>query len=371
MNRALPRVAILAACLLTGLAACKNESAPAAANGDATPSAAAPATAVDTVSAEITGAGASFVYPLISKWSADYAKATGNKVNYQSIGSGGGIAQIKAGTVDFGSSDKPLAPEELAKDGLVQFPSTIGGVVPVVNLPGIEAGKLRLTGALLADIYLGKVKKWNDAAIAAVNPGVKLPSSTITVVHRSDGSGTTFLWTNYLSKASADWKATVGEGTSVKWPAGVGGKGNEGVASYVQKINGSIGYVEYAYAKQNKLAAGQMRNLAGKFVSPDDKSFKAAAAGAQWSKTPGMGVILTEQPGDGSWPVTGASFILIHKVQEKPEAGREVFRFFDWAFANGQKMADELDYVPMPEAVVKVIQSEWKQVKDASGKPVY
>ena len=326
---------------------------------------------VPALAADITGAGATFPYPIYAKWAAAYHVLTGAKMNYQSIGSGGGIKQITAKTVDFGASDMPLGAEDLAKHGLMQFPAVMGGVVPVYNLKGLKSGELRFTGALLADIYLGKVKKWNDAAIAAVNPGVKLPSSTITVVHRSDGSGTTFLWTNYLSKASADWKATVGEGTSVKWPAGVGGKGNEGVASYVQKINGSIGYVEYAYAKQNKLAAGQMRNLAGKFVSPDDKSFKAAAAGAQWSKTPGMGVILTEQPGDGSWPVTGASFILIHKVQEKPEAGREVFRFFDWAFANGQKMADELDYVPMPEAVVKVIQSEWKQVKDASGKPVY
>ncbi len=326
---------------------------------------------VPALAADITGAGATFPYPIYAKWAAAYHVLTGAKMNYQSIGSGGGIKQITAKTVDFGAVDMPLGAEDLAKHGLMQFPAVMGGVVPVYNLKGLKSGELRFTGALLADIYLGKVKKWNDAAIAAVNPGVKLPSSTITVVHRSDGSGTTFLWTNYLSKASADWKATVGEGTSVKWPAGVGGKGNEGVASYVQKINGSIGYVEYAYAKQNKLAAGQMRNLAGKFVSPDDKSFKAAAAGAQWSKTPGMGVILTEQPGDGSWPVTGASFILIHKVQEKPEAGREVFRFFDWAFANGQKMADELDYVPMPEAVVKVIQSEWKQVKDASGKPVY
>ena len=326
---------------------------------------------VPALAADITGAGATFPYPIYAKWAAAYHVLTGAKMNYQSIGSGGGIKQITAKTVDFGASDMPLGAEDLAKHGLMQFPAVMGGVVPVYNLKGLKSGELRFTGALLADIYLGKVKKWNDAAIAAVNPGVKLPSSTITVVHRSDGSGTTFLWTNYLSRASADWKATVGEGTSVKWPAGVGGKGNEGVASYVQKINGAIGYVEYAYAKQNKLAAGQMRNLAGKFVSPDDKSFKAAAAGAQWSKTPGMGVILTEQPGDGSWPVTGASFILIHKVQEKPEAGREVFRFFDWAFANGQKMADELDYVPMPEAVVKVIQSEWKQVKDASGKPVY
>ncbi len=323
------------------------------------------------LAADITGAGATFPYPIYAKWADAYNKQTGTRMNYQSIGSGGGIKQIGAKTVDFGASDKPLGAEDLAKDGLMQFPAIMGGVVPVFHLKGLKSGELKFTGALLADIFLGKVKKWNDAAIAAVNPGVKLPSSTITVVHRSDGSGTTFLWTNYLSKVSAGWKDTVGEGTSVKWPAGVGGKGNEGVASYVQKINGAIGYVEYAYAKQNKLAAGQMRNLAGKFVAPDDKSFKAAAAGAEWTKTPGMGVILTEQPGEGSWPVTGASFILVHKVQDKPEVAREVLKFFEWAFANGQKMADELDYVPMPEAVVKVIRSEWKQVKDASGKPVY
>jgi phosphate transport system substrate-binding protein len=247
----------------------------------------------------------------------------------------------------------------------------MGGVVPVYNLKGIGASEIRFTGELLASIYLGKVKKWNDPAIASLNPGVKLPGDTITVVHRSDGSGTTFLWTNYLSKVSADWKSAVGEGTSVKWPAGVGGKGNEGVASYVQKINGSLGYVEYAYAKQNKLTAGQMQNKAGKFVAPTDTSFKAAAAGAEWTKTPGMGVVLTDQPGEGSWPVTGASFILIHKAQDKPDAGREVLKFFEWAFANGEKMADELDYVPMPAAVVKVIQAEWKGIKDASGKPVY
>ncbi len=323
------------------------------------------------LAADITGAGATFPYPIYAKWADAYKKATGTGMNYQSIGSGGGIKQITAKTVNFGASDMPMKAEDLEKNGLMQFPAIMGGVVPVYNLKGVGTGEIKFTGELLANIYLGKIKKWNDAAIAGANPGVKLPNENITVVHRSDGSGTTFLWTNYLSKVSADWKGAVGEGTSVKWPTGVGGKGNEGVASYVQKINGSLGYVEYAYAKQNKLAAGQMRNKAGKFVSPDDTSFKAAAAGAEWTKTPGMGVVLTDQAGDASWPVTGASFILIHKSQDKPEAGKEVLKFFSWAFANGQKMADELDYVPMPEPVIKVIQAEWKNVKDPSGKPVF
>lgn len=333
--------------------------------------AAALAASAPALAADITGAGATFPYPIYAKWADAYKKATGTGMNYQSIGSGGGIKQITAKTVNFGASDMPMKPEDLEKNGLMQFPAIMGGVVPVYNLKGIKAGEIRFTGELLANIYLGKIKKWNDAAIAGLNPGVKLPDDNITVVHRSDGSGTTFLWTNYLSKVSADWKGTVGEGTSVKWPSGVGGKGNEGVASYVQKINGALGYVEYAYAKQNKLTAGMMRNKAGKFVAPDDNSFKAAAAGAEWTKTPGMGVILTEQPGDASWPVTGASFILIHKAQDKPAAGREVLKFFEWSFANGQKMADELDYVPMPDPVVKVIQAEWKNIKDAAGKPVY
>ena len=333
--------------------------------------AAALALPVTAFAADITGAGATFPYPIYAKWADAYKKATGTGMNYQSIGSGGGIKQITAKTVNFGASDMPMKAQDLEKNGLMQFPAIMGGVVPVYNLKGIKAGEIKFTGELLANIYLGKVKKWNDAAIAGLNPGVKLPDETITVVHRSDGSGTTFLWTNYLSKVSADWKSAAGEGTSVKWPAGVGGKGNEGVASYVQKISGALGYVEYAYAKQNKLTAGQMKNKAGKFVEPTDTSFKAAAAGAEWTKTPGMGVVLTDQPGDGSWPVTGASFILIHKAQEKPEAGKEVLKFFDWAFANGEKMADELDYVPMPAPVVKVIQAEWKNIKDASGKAVY
>ena len=321
--------------------------------------------------AEITGAGATFPYPIYAKWADAYKKNTGNGMNYQSIGSGGGIKQITAKTVDFGASDMPMKPEDLQKNGLVQFPAIMGGVVPVVKIEGMKPGELKFTGPLLADIYLGKITKWNDPAIAKLNPGAKLPNENITVVYRSDGSGTTFLWTNYLSKVSPEFKSTVGEGTSVKFPAGVGGKGNEGVASYVQKINGSIGYVEYAYAKQNKLAHGQVQNKAGKFVEPDDLTFKAAAAGADWKSVPGMGVVLTDQAGEKSWPITGASFILVHAKQEKPDAGREVLKFFDWAFKNGQKMADELDYVPIPDAVVKEIQASWKTVTDPSGKAVY
>jgi len=321
---------------------------------------------------DITGAGATFPYPVYAKWADAYRKESGVGMNYQSIGSGGGIKQITAKTVDFGASDAPMKPEDLDKNGLIQFPAIMGGVVPVINVKGIEAGKVRLTGPLLADIYLGKVKKWNDPAIAKLNAGVNLPDQAISAVYRSDGSGTTFLYTNYLSKVSADWKSTVGEGTAVKWPTGVGGKGNEGVANYVSRIDGAIGYVEYAYAKQNKLAYAMMQNRDGQFVSPDDETFKAAAAGADWAKAPGMYLILTDQAGKASWPITGASFILMHKVQEKPDSAKEVFRFFDWSFKNGGAMASELDYVPMPEAVVKLIRSTWKeQVKDASGKPLY
>jgi phosphate transport system substrate-binding protein len=327
--------------------------------------------ALPVFAVDITGAGATFPYPIYAKWADAYKKATGNGMNYQSIGSGGGIKQITAKTVDFGASDMPMKPEDLQKNGLVQFPAIMGGVVPVYKIPGVNAGRLKFTGKLLADIYMGKVTKWNDPAIAQLNAGVKLPGDAITVVHRSDGSGTTFLWTNYLSKASPDFKTAVGEGTSVKWPAGIGGKGNEGVASYVQKINGAIGYVEYAYAKQNKLAHGQLQNKSGKFVEPDDETFKAAAAGADWSSVPGMGVVLTDQAGDKAWPITGASFILVHAKQEKPEAGREVLKFFEWSFKNGGAMAAELDYVPMPEPVVKEIHSAWKNVKDASGKSLY
>jgi len=320
----------------------------------------------------VTGAGATFPYPIYAKWADAYKKATGVAVNYQSIGSGGGIKQITAKTVDFGASDAPMKGEDLEKNGLLQFPAIMGGVVPVYNLKGIRTGEVKLSGPLLADIYLGKVKSWNDPAIVKLNPGIKLPNQAISAVNRSDGSGTTFLFTNYLSKVSAEWKSVIGEGTAVKWPAGVGGKGNEGVANYVARIDGSIGYVEYAFAKQNKLSYAQMVNKGGQVVAPSDDAFKAAAAGADWNSVPGMGVVLTEQPGKASWPITGASFILIRKVQAKPENAKEVLRFFDWAFKNGAPMADELDYVPMPESVVKLIQSVWKsQIKDASGNALY
>lgn len=325
-----------------------------------------------TAAADITGAGATFPYPIYAKWADAYKKETGVAMNYQSIGSGGGIKQITAKTVDFGASDMPLKPEDLDKAGLLQFPTVIGGDVPVVNVKGIAPGQLRLTGAVLAEIFLGKVGKWNDPAIASLNPGVTLPPTAISVVHRSDGSGTTFIWTNYLSKMSEEWKSKVGEGTAVNWPTGVGGKGNEGVASYVQRIDGSIGYVEYAYAKQNKMAYVLVKNRAGEFSAPSAKSFQAAAAGADWQGAPGMYLILTEAAGKGAWPIAGATFILMHRVQDKPEIGKEVLRFFTWAYAKGDGMAEALDYVPLPDAVVGQIQASWRaQLKDGSGKPLY
>jgi phosphate transport system substrate-binding protein len=322
--------------------------------------------------ADITGAGATFPYPIYAKWADAYKKATGVGVNYQSIGSGGGIKQITAKTVDFGASDMPMKPEDLEKNGLVQFPAIMGGDVMAYNIKGVASGALTLSGPLIADIFLGKIKKWNDPAILKANPGANLPDQAISVVHRSDGSGTTFIFVNYLSKVSDEWKTKVGEGTSVSWPTGVGGKGNEGVASYVQRIDGAIGYVEFAYAKQNKLAVAKMINRDGGVVTASDDAFAASAAGADWAKAPGMYLVLTDQSGKASWPMTGASFILLHKVQEKPENAKEVLKFFDWAFKNGAKMADELDYVPMPDTVVRLIQSTWKsQLKDPSGKAVY
>ena len=312
--------------------------------------------------ADITGAGATFPYPIYAKWADAYKKTTGVAMNYQSIGSGGGIKQITSRTVDFGATDMPLKGEDLDKAGLIQFPAIIGGVVPVYNIKGIESGKLKLSAALLTQIYLGKIKTWNDPAITALNSGLALPNEAITVVARSDGSGTTFLFVNYLSKVSAEWRNTVGEGTSVKWPTGVGGKGNEGVASYVSRLNGSIGYVEYAYAKQNKLAVAQMQNKDGQWVLPDDLTFKAAATGADWSKTPGMGVILTDQPGKNAWPMTGASFILMQVKQDKPNQARAVLDFFNWAYKNGQQMAEDLDYVAIPNSVLPQIQMQWKKM---------
>ncbi len=322
--------------------------------------------------ADITGAGATFPYPIYAKWAEAYKKQTNTGLNYQSIGSGGGIKQIKVKTVDFGASDMPLKAADLESEGLIQFPAVMGGVVPIVNLEGVKPGQMKLTGDVLAGIYLGKITKWNAPEIVALNAGVKLPDSDITVVHRSDGSGTTFLFTDYLSKVNPAFKATVGAGTAVKWPAGVGGKGNEGVAANVQRIKGSVGYVEYAYAKRNKMQHTQLKNADGQFVQPDDQNFQAAAAGADWAKTPGFGVVLTNQPGKASWPITGASFILLHKVQADAAKGKEVLKFFDWAYKNGGAMATELDYVPMPAAVVKLVQDAWKaQVKDASGKAIW
>lgn len=320
--------------------------------------------------ASVTGAGASFPAPVYSKWADAYQKATGNRVNYQSIGSGAGIKQITAKTVDFGASDMPLKPEELDKAGMVQFPTVVGGVVAVVNLPGVKPGELKLTGTVLADIYLGKIIKWNDKEITALNPSVKLPDQDIAVVRRADGSGTSFVFTNYLSKVSAEWKTKVGEGTAPQWPVGLGGKGNEGVSAFVQRIPASIGYVEYAYAKQNKLTWTQLQNKDKAFVQPDDDTFKAAAAGADWSKA--FYEILTEQPGAKSWPITSATFILMHRGQDKPEQGAEVLKFFDWAYKNGAAMATDLDYVPLPEATVKLIYSHaWGVIKDGAGKQVF
>ena len=360
MSRQLPRLAALSLCLLAGLAACKQEPAAAAASADpAAAPTAAPATAGDRKSVELTGAGATFIYPLLSKWSDDYNKATGARINYQSIGSGGGIAQIKAGTVDFGSSDKPLAPEELAKDGLAQFPSAVGGVVPVVNLEGLEAGKLRLSGAVLADIFLGKVATWNDPAIAALNPGLPLPSSKINVVHRSDGSGTTFNFVNYLSKVSPAWKATVGEGTSVNWPGGIGGKGNEGVAAYVKQIKGSIGYVELAYATENRMAYAGMQNAAGNWVQPSAASVAAAAASADWKNARDFSLVVTDAPGADAWPITATNFILVYKQPKDAKRTRDTLDFFKWAFEQGQAQADALHFVPLPAELVQQIEAYW------------
>ena len=317
----------------------------------------------------VTGAGASFPAPIYSKWAEAYNKATGNQINYQSVGSGAGIKQIKEKTVDFGASDMPLKDDDLAAAGLVQFPTVIGGVVPVIHVEGVKPGQLKLTGAVLADIYLGKVTKWNDAAITALNPGVKLPDAVITPVHRADGSGTSFIFTNYLSKVNADWKAKVGEGAAVNWPAnGLAGKGNEGVAQNVQRLLNSIGYVEYAYAKQSKMDYVQLKNAAGNFVEPDDLTFKAAAAGADWTKS--FYQLLTEQQGKDSWPITGATFILMHTAQDKPAQATASLKFFDWAYANGDKAAADLDYVALPDALKALIHTKWTAIKDTAGKTV-
>jgi phosphate transport system substrate-binding protein len=317
---------------------------------------------------DVTGAGATFPAPLYAKWADAYNKATGVRINYQSVGSGAGLKQIRAKTVDFGASDMPLKDDELAKDGLVQFPTVIGGVVPIVNIKGVTPGQMTLTGLVLGDIFLGKIKKWDDAAIKALNPSVTLPSADIAVVRRADGSGTSFIFTNYLSKVNADWKTKVGEGTAVNWPTGAGGKGNEGVAAFVTRLPNAIGYVEYAYAKQNKMSYAKMQNAAGNTVAPDDTTFKAAAAGADWSKS--FYQILTNQAGKEAWPISGATFIMMHKAQDKPQQAAATLSFFNWVYKNGGKMADDLDYVAMPEAVIGNIAKVWADIKDTSGKAI-
>jgi phosphate transport system substrate-binding protein len=334
------------------------------------------ATAVAFVSAsqaaDITGAGATFPYPVYAKWADAYKTQTGVGLNYQSIGSGGGIKQILAKTVEFGATDAPMTPEDQEKNGLTQFPTVVGGVVPVVNLAGVENGQLKLTGEVLADIFLGKITNWNDPKIAADNKDVKLPDQDITVVHRADGSGTTFIFTTYLSQVSADWKSSVGADKAVSWKTGTGGKGNEGVASYVQRIKGSIGYVEYAYALQNKMAGVQLKNRDGHFVKPEEGAFKAAAGNAHWDASKGFFEILTNEPGADSWPITGATFILVYKTQDDAEAAKGVLKFFDWAYSNGNKMASDLDYVPLPENVQNMIRKSWKeQIKDTNGKAIW
>jgi len=360
MNLPSARLAVLSLSVVLALSACSpSGDTPAPSTGAPAGGAASATQGGERISAEISGAGASFIYPLISKWSADYNSATGAKVNYQSIGSGGGIAQIKAGTVDFGSSDKPLDAAELQQAGLGQFPSAIGGVVPVINLEGLQPGQLKLNGELLGDIFLGKVKQWNDPAVAALNPGVPLPAQKISIVHRSDGSGTTFNFTNYLSKVSADWKTKVGEGTSVQWPDGVGGKGNEGVASYVKQIKGAIGYVELAYALQNNMPYASLRNAAGNWVQPSEASFAAAAASADWGNAQDFNLVITDAPGADAWPITATNFILMHKQPKDAARSAAALAFFKWSFEQGQTQAKELHYVPLPQPLVQQIETYW------------
>ena len=318
---------------------------------------------------DVTGAGSSFAAPIYSKWADAYNKVSGARLNYQSIGSGAGLKQIRSKTVDFGASDMPLSDQELAKDGMIQFPTVIGAVVPVVNIKGIGPGQMRLTGEVLGDIYLGKITKWNDAAVAALNPGLPLPDAAIATVRRADGSGTTYIFTDYLSKVNGEWKSKVGLGTAVNWPNGVGGKGNEGVSSFVQRLPNSIGYVEYAYAKQNKMAYVSMKNKAGEYVSPGAENVKAAAAGAEWSKS--FFQMLTDQPGKAAWPISGATFVMMHMVQDKPVNATNALKFFDWSFTHGDKDAEALDYVTLPDSVKAMIRKEWSdKIKDGSGKAI-
>ena len=327
---------------------------------------------VPAQAADISGAGATFPYPIYAKWADAYKKQSGNGLNYQSIGSGGGIKQITARTVTFGASDMPLQPDALEKIGCIQFPTVMGGIVPVVNLEGIKANELTIDGPTLANIYLGKITKWNDAALKKLNPNAKLPDQAIALVHRSDGSGTTFIFTNYLSKVSADWKSKVGSNTSVEWPGGIGAKGNEGVSNNVGNTKGSIGYVETAYAKQNHLTTMKMVNKDGKVVAALPESIMAAAAGADWAKAPGFYMILTDSPGAKSWPIAGATFILVPKQPKDAAATKEALDFFAWAYKNGDKMAESLDYIPMPDNVVSMIQAKWKsEIKGDGGKPIY
>ena len=322
--------------------------------------------------ADLIGAGATFPYPIYSKWSEAYKEATGIGLNYQSIGSGGGIKQIKAKIVDFGASDMPLKQEELDREGLMQFPAIIGGVVPIVNIDGVAAGQLKLTSDIVADIYLGKIVKWDHPNITAINPGLKLPNTNISVVHRSDGSGTTFIWTNWLSKTNKEWADKIKDGTAVKWPMGVGGKGNEGVSAVVQQLKNSIGYVEYAYAKRNKIPHAQVKNRDGNFVQPSDDTFKAAAASADWANAPGMYLLLTDQKGKDAWPITGASFIVMHRQQADALTGRAILKFFDWSYKNGAKMSEDLEYVHLPQSVIKLVNEKWKnELKGSDGQPIW
>ena len=364
MKHTAPKIALLALATTLALAGCKEKATDGAATADKAPAAGAqaPAANADKQGAQITGAGASFIYPLMSKWATDYSAATGNKVNYQSIGSGGGIAQIKAGTVDFGSSDKPLSSEELAAANLAQFPSAIGGVVPVINLAGFEeGGKLRLTGAVLADIYMGKITQWNDPKIAALNVGATLPADKINVVRRSDGSGTTFNFTNYLSKVSPTFKSAVGEGTTVNWSTGIGGKGNEGVASYVQQMKNSIGYVELSYALQNKMSYASMQNASGAWVQPTAQSFAAAAASADWKNAKDFNLVITNAAGAEAWPIAASNFMIMQKQPSNPAGRKAALEFFKWALENGQAQATALDYVPLPKELVAQIEASWAE----------
>ncbi len=327
--------------------------------------------AAGAAKADISGAGATFPAPVYAKWAEMYKAQTHVQLNYQAIGSGGGIKQIEAKTVDFGASDKPLKPDVLAQNGLVQFPTVVGGVVPIMNLPGVKPGQIRMTGAILGNIYLGEIKKWNDPQIASLNPGVPLPNLPITVVHRSDGSGTSFLFTTYLSMKNPTWASKVGGNDSVQWPTGLGGKGNDGVAAFVRQTIGSIGYVEYAYAKQNHMTYALMQTKQGTFVPPDFNNFAAAASHGDWSKAPGFYLLLLDQPGPASWPITGATFILMHTQQSNADTAASVLKFFDWDYKNGDAAAAGLDYVTLPPAVKALVRKSWNQIKGPNGQPVY